>query len=83
MDRSVGGNIDEYLNCLASSWSSARSFCKNTITEIQIMQSHLKRYFGMESGIEAIGVMNIGLLPVRKMSSVLLILCKPEWILLM
>ncbi len=28
MDRSVGGNIDEYLNCLASPWSSARSFCK-------------------------------------------------------
>lgn len=28
MDRSVGGNIDEYLNCLASPWNSARSFCK-------------------------------------------------------
>lgn len=28
MDRSVGGNIDEYLNCLASPWNTARSFCK-------------------------------------------------------
>lgn len=28
MDRSVGGNIDSYLDCLASPWSSAKSFCK-------------------------------------------------------
>ena len=28
MDRSVGGNIDEYLSCLASPWASSRNFCK-------------------------------------------------------
>jgi hypothetical protein len=29
MDRSVGGNIDSYLDCLASPWSSAKSYCKH------------------------------------------------------
>ncbi len=28
MDRSVGGNIDTYLDCLNSPWSLARSYCK-------------------------------------------------------
>lgn len=30
MDRSVGGNIDSYLDCLATPWASARSYCKRT-----------------------------------------------------
>ncbi len=28
MDRSVGANISSYLDCLASDWASARSYCK-------------------------------------------------------
>lgn len=28
MDRSVGANISQYLDCLASDWGSSRSYCK-------------------------------------------------------